>query len=200
MTDEGYSGVKFKTLYNTKASPVHHDNESLIKWCGIFHEYGLAPPYSGGSYGNLSYRTGKNTFIITGTCIGLKGNLDNSCFVEVLQCDPENKEILVNGIRPPSSESFLHDIIYQHRSDIHAVFHGHHQKITCSAGLLGIPLTSKKLPYGTPELAQSVIKLLDHDFFIIREHGFVSLGKNMETAGNQTLIFLEKLNQYLIKP
>jgi len=193
---EGYAGVKFTTVYKHKAAPQHPDLEKLKDWCRLFHEKGLAPPYPGGSYGNLSFRTSRNSFIITGTCIGLKDALNNDCFVEIHDCDAESKEIMVTGMRPPSSETFMHYTIYKNRPDVMAIFHGHNQQITENASALNIPETAREVPYGTVELAESALTILGtNNFIVIKAHGFVSMAKDMETAGQQACDWLERIAQ-----
>jgi L-fuculose-phosphate aldolase len=190
---EGYVGVKFTTVYKEKSAPQHPDLETLKDWCRLFHEKGLAPPYPGGSYGNLSFRTERDSFIITGTCIGLKDTLGNDCFVEIHDCNILTKEILVTGTRPPSSETFMHYTIYQNRPDVQAIFHGHNRQITENAALLNIPETAEEVPYGTVELAESVLSILgENRFFVIKAHGFVSLGKDMAEAGGLACDWLDR--------
>lgn len=190
---EKYSGTKFETVYVEKVIPQHPYLEELKKWCAVFHDKGLAPPYPGGSYGNLSFRTQNNTFIITGTCIGLKNVLENSCFAEVTGCDPAEKKVYIKGMRSPSSESFMHHLIYSNRPDVQAVFHGHNNLITQNASLLGIPETREKVSYGTTALAESVLEILDnHNFLVIKEHGFVSMADTMAMAGKLALSWMEK--------
>ncbi len=194
---EGYAGVKFTTVYKQKAAPQHPDLGILKDWCRIFHDKGLAPPYPGGSYGNLSFRTQRNSFIITGTCIGLKDTLGDDCFVEIHDCNTTAKEILITGIRPPSSETFMHFTIYQNRPDVQAIFHGHNQQITDNAASLNIPETASEVPYGTVELAESVLTILPgNDFLVIKKHGFVSMAASMALAGQQANDWLTKASLY----
>jgi L-fuculose-phosphate aldolase len=194
---EGYAGVKFTTVYKHKEAPQHPDLEMLKDWCRIFHEKGLAPPYPGGSYGNLSFRTERNSFIITGTCIGLKDTLGNDCFVEIHDCNTITKEILITGTRPPSSETFMHFTIYQNRPDVQAIFHGHNMQITENAAILNIPETAEEVPYGTVELAESVLTILaGNNFIVIKAHGFVSMAKSMALAGQQANDWLTRAVRY----
>ena len=193
---EEYSGVKFKTILNDAESPVDSRIDELRNWCRIFHEKNLAPPYNGGSYGNLSFRlkTGENKFIITGTCIGLKDTLTNDCFVKVTNCDIPNKLVYAEGKRHPSSESMLHFSIYNQRPEVNAIFHGHCKEILQSAKMLGIPETEKEESYGTIELVNSVLKITNKNNFIcILNHGFVSLANSMNEAGEQCDKILEMI-------
>lgn len=187
---EQYAGIKFKTIFNKTQTPVDTRIKELKKWCEIFHGKNLAPPYPGGSYGNLSFRTenNKNEFIITGTCIGFKNNLSDDCFVKIISCDIINNVIYAEGTRNPSSESMLHYAIYKNRKDVNAIFHGHSNEILQSAKTLGIPETAKEESYGTIELVNSVLSILkEHNFLCMKNHGFISLGKSMNEAGEPLL-------------
>lgn len=191
---EGYQGVKFDVTYNKKVTLKNPEIEILALWCEIFHEKELAPPYPGGSYGNLSFRTKNNSFIITGTSIGLKENLSNDCFVEVLNVDTSSKKILVNGTREPSSETMMHDAIYKVRPEINAIFHGHCCAILNWARLLALPETKKEQDYGTVELVESVLDIVSKkNFLIIKNHGFIALAKTMNQAGDLSLEMLKKV-------
>lgn len=181
---EEYNGIKFRVIFENPTPPDHPLIPQLALWCGYFHRLGLAPPYPGGSYGNLSFRTGQESFIITGTCIGLKDKLTNDSFVEVRCTDVASGLVWVRGTRNPSSESLMHAGIYRCRHDVTAVFHGHAPLLIEKADVSGLAVTASEYPYGTPELADAVSGMaLSHDFFIIRNHGFISLGTNPEDAG-----------------
>jgi L-fuculose-phosphate aldolase len=191
---EGYCGIKFEVSFLKKEEPSHPQLSELKEWCRIFHEKNLAPPYPGGSYGNLSFRTNEKNFIITGTCMGLKGNLKNDCFVEVCDVDLATKKILVNGTRFPSSESMLHEAIYKARPDVNAIFHGHCSELLKNAARLGIPETMNEEPYGTPELVKSVLEIIqENSMIIMKNHGFISVASSMEIAGRQCIDVLGQL-------
>lgn len=178
-----YHGVKFKTEFISCEIPHDPRIEELKKWCKIFHDLNLAPAYKGGSFGNLSFRLkeGGNEFIITGSKIGLKDNLTNNCFVKVVNCDFKNNLILAQGSREPSSESLLHFAIYQKRKDVNAVFHGHNCE---KLNLKNVVETKEEKPYGTIELVDSVLEVLgQNNFIIMKNHGFLMLGKSMGEAG-----------------
>ncbi len=190
-----YQGVKFKTVFRKREAPNNKNIEDIKYWCRIFHKKNLAPPYPGGSFGNLSFRirNGENSFIITGSRIGLKNSLTNNSFVEVENCDFKNKIIYANGTREPSSESMLHFAIYKARPDINAIFHGHCAELLENAGKLEIPTTSKEEPYGTIELVNSVLEIIDkNDMVMMKNHGFIALGKTMKETGEITLKYLER--------
>jgi ribulose-5-phosphate 4-epimerase/fuculose-1-phosphate aldolase len=90
----------------------------------------------------------------------------------------------------------LHWVIYRKRKDVNAIFHGHYGKILRYSRELSLPSTLKNEPYGTIELAKRVLDILDdHDFLIMKDHGFISLGKDMDKAGGQVLRIYKKLGQ-----
>ncbi|HBT97465.1 MAG TPA: hypothetical protein DEB25_07475 [Desulfobulbaceae bacterium] len=191
--NEEYQGVRFVTVFRGDEPPSHPLLSELRHWCRMFHDHGLAPPYPGGSSGNLSFRAG-SSLIITGTAIGLKDNLADDAFVEVIACDPASGRVEARGRREPSSETLLHALLYRHFPAIGAVFHGHHDTITSQAETLGIPVSPSPLPYGSKELAEAALTLAaTSDFFVLREHGFVALGGDMAKAGALCFARLEKL-------
>jgi L-fuculose-phosphate aldolase len=190
-----YQGVKFKTETLSREIPKDQRMEELKYWCKEFHEHNLAPPYEGGSYGNLSLRlrSGEEQFMITGSRIGLKNELSDDCFVKVSSCDLEKGIVYVHGIREPSSESMLHFEIYRRRKDVNAIFHGHSPEILACSDKLNLPETIREEPYGTPELVQRVLEVLgDKYFLIMKNHGFISLGRTMKQAGGLALQILER--------
>ncbi|MCD4793125.1 MAG: class II aldolase/adducin family protein [Bacteroidales bacterium] len=183
---EQYSGIKYKYIEKQSSSPNHNNLHKLKEWCNIFFEKNFAPAYSGGSSGNLSFRSkpGSNLFIITCSHTALSKKMLNSDFSEVTECILEEKIITATGIKPPSSESFMHYLIYKNFPEINAVFHGHSKEIMNKAKQLNLPVTEKELPYGTVELAKSAVNILKTGkFAVLKNHGFISIGKSMKEAG-----------------
>ncbi len=188
--EENYVGVKFNVHFVENKIRNANNLGELIRWCGEFHSKKLAPACLGGYAGNLSFRieTQKMPFIITGAGIQLCERLNNEHFVEVLDCDINNKTVVANGCRNPSSESILHYSIYKKCPQINAIFHGHSEIILKAAEMLKIVSTEKEFPYGTIELIDSVLDVLGNEKFIImKNHGFISLGETINDAGEQTL-------------
>jgi len=182
VSTEKYSGVKFKVVFLSNYVPKLKKIDELIEWCKIFDNTGLAPRYGKRSSGNLSFRV-KEGFVITaaGKCFD---DIDYEDFVMVRKCDIDTKTIYVLGKKRPSSETFMHHLIYNKREDVNAVFHGHDELVLEKSETLGLPITMKELPYGTLELAKEVERCLDkNNYIVIRNHGFVSLGRSMKEAG-----------------
>lgn len=190
-----YQGVKFRTEIVSKEVPKDPRIKELKYWCRVFHRYNLAPPYEGGSYGNLSFRlqNGKNPFIITGSRIGLKDASSDDCFVKVSSVDLEKGIVYAHGARESSSESMLHFAIYHQRKDVNVIFHGHSQEILSCVNKLKILETRQEEPYGTIELVQRVLEILnDESFLAMKNHGFISLGKTMKEVGELALQMYRK--------
>lgn len=186
---------KFTTVFSGSFDPDNVLLDRLMLWCSKFHDTGLAPCYGEGTFGNLSYRKekGKDIFVITASAVGLKDKLTMNEFAEVETVDLKNKIVQARGIRNPSSESMLHHAIYKQRNDVHAIFHGHCEKILNSCDRLNIRSTEKEEPYGSLELVNKVLAITsNNDFVIMKEHGFISLGKDMEQAGRQALDYLSR--------
>lgn len=188
-------GVKFETEFIDTRYSIDQKALELLRWCKIFAERQLAPAHPTGSHGNLSYRfsDGGDAFVITSSRMDLGAEVYPDLFVKVDECDFESFKIRVSGSKEPSSESFLHAYIYSSRPDAGAVFHGHSEEIMANAEKLGIPVTDTEEPYGTLELLESAKELIaTHDFFILKNHGFISIGKSLSDAGTKAIM---KLNE-----
>ncbi len=198
MSNEIYEGVKFRTIFLSNEIQNDKRLEELKKWCKTFHDLNLAPPYEGGSSGNLSFRISNNSneFIITGSQIGLKNNLKNKNFVKVEKCDFDNKIIFAHGTKNPSSESMLHYAIYKKRSDVNAIFHGHSLDILNNAKRLKFISTKQEEKYGTTKLVDSVLDIIgDNNFIILKNHGFMAFGKTIEICGSLSAAMLNLCNK-----
>ena len=192
---EIYQGIKFNYKSNGETISKSGLLSDLKKWCRIFHEENLAPSYPGGSSGNLSFRikNGEIGFIITASHTALKENMSDNDFTEVISYNKSKNTITGKGKREPSSEAVMHFLIYKNRPDINTVLHGHSPDIINHADSLNIPTTEKELPYGTYEIAENALKLIKKsDFIILKNHGFISLGKTVEEAGNNIMNILTK--------
>jgi L-fuculose-phosphate aldolase len=182
--------VSFTTTFIDNHPPEDPAIEELKCWCLRFHERGLTPSYEGASLGNLSFRQekGKDSFIITASGLELKENLTADAFVRVYACDHEREIVSAGGVREPSSESMLHFEIYKARSDINAIFHGHCPSILERAEEMCLPVTRREEPFGSISLVRRVLEMLgDHTFVVMRNHGFLALGADMESAGGLAL-------------
>ena len=187
---EEYCGVKFKTVFKNKGILSNNKILELIDWCREFNKIGFTP-YNTAPSGNLSFRT-NNGFIISCSRADFS-NIKPEDFTEVVGVDLTKGEVYANGIKEPSAESFLHNEIYRRRKDVNAVFHGHSEDFLKYGDKLSLTTTEKEQAAGTIELMQEVVKVLDkNNFVIIRNHGFLSFGDSISSAGN---LAIKRFNQ-----
>jgi len=151
--------------------------------------------------GNISVRVDESRVLITpaGLC---KGRMDAD---DLLIVDLRGNVLASANDRRPSTETPMHLEVYKLRPDVRAVIHAHPIFATALtvAGLdfpddilPEVALTLGHVPvsaYATPsshEDAEVVRPLIrDHDAILLRQHGSLTVGKNLEEA----LIHLERL-------
>lgn len=185
---EEYEGIKFKTKKLADDFSTDTRLAKLNYWIAIFGDLGLAPIHPHGAYGNHSYRVDDDSFIITRT--GMKPRLQlrktDYCLVRY---DQETHHFQTKGRYAPSSECFLHSLIYSRFPHIKVVMHGHSTLLNSHASQLAIQTTPQELPYGTEELARAAVKICSplHSFFIMKNHGFVATGKDIDATAKMVV-------------
>ncbi len=183
---EKYEGRKFRTSFQTKELPEDTRTAEIMEWGTKLHGMGLLPAESGGHAGNMSFRNNKG-FVITAGGAN-KGRLTPRNFVQVLSCNIDTGKVEAEGELEPSSETFIHYLIYRERPDINAIIHVHDSAVTENHEKLGVKTTRKKEPYGTPELAYEVQKAIGHErCIVVKGHGVISMGKSLWEAGRIVL-------------
>ncbi|KZY39158.1 hypothetical protein A3729_25025, partial [Oleiphilus sp. HI0043] len=122
--------------------------------------------YEGYGFGNLSLRCQSDSsieappsFWISGTQTGHLPTLFPRDICLVNQSHPETNTIHAEGETKPSSESMTHGVIYKLSARIKAVVHVHSTEIWKQRSALKLASTPKEIPYGTPEMAESVRQL-----------------------------------------
>lgn len=198
-TMETYQGVKFQYSRTQLTFAYDQRLEILNQWVFLFTELGLAPLHDSGAYGNQSYRASPSSFIITRSGMAPQKRLNVENYVHITGFDTRSGTFMTEGLATPSSECFLHNALYNALPHINAVLHGHSALLSEYAEHLSIPVTKKFHEYGTPELADSALQMQKErsDFFILKDHGFVALGKDIQSAGNMTLDYAAKLIKIL---
>jgi L-ribulose-5-phosphate 4-epimerase len=192
---ETYTGIKFKYVRNGITFDFDQQLTELNNWAFIFSGLGLTPVHPGGAYGNQSYRVGGNSFIITKSGMTPKRDFSLDNYVLIEGFDHDKETFFIKGLCEPSSESLLHFSIYRAIANVGAVLHGHSKLFQEYAGKLAIPVTPTFNPYGTFALADSAVKLLQTktDLIQLKDHGFVAIGKDIQTAGNLVLDYYQRL-------
>jgi L-fuculose-phosphate aldolase len=182
---EIYVGTKFRTVTMRPDPPR---NDELLEWCRLW----AAAGFIGKAMGNLSARH-ETGFLITPTGSD-PAKLTPADLVYVMNAEYAPPTLTVAGRHEPSSESLMHAAIYAARPAIGAVFHGHSNQMLAEAGRLGLPVTQRERPYGTPAMADAVLDVLSgHAVVIMRNHGFVALGRSMAEANAAVERVLAKL-------
>jgi len=182
--------IRFNSVFISDKIPSDAKNMELKEWSEKFQKNGLTPEVEGNYTGNLSFRS-KEGFVITSSGLKNKENLTDACFVYVKDYNKKTNTFYVEGKNKPSSESVMHHLIYKTCEDINAVFHGHNDLIVKNSEKLKLPITEKEYEWGTIQLATEVLKVLDDNkLIVLKNHGFVSLGKTMKEAGELALVTL----------
>ena len=181
---------------------IQQIRREMVKVCQRLYDRNLV----GGTEGNVSVRLKRREILITpsGKCLGfLKPS-------EITVISSEGKKL--SGALAPSSEYRMHVGIYSHRPDINAICHAHPIYATAFA-VAGIALNKKILPEivnsvgiiplvdyaapGTMELFNKMRKTIaNHDACLLKNHGLVTLGVNLEDAFNK-LEMIERFAQVL---
>ncbi len=183
--------IRFNIIFISAEVPSNAKVDELKEWSEKFQRNGLTPEFEGNYTGNLSFRC-REGLVITASGLKSKENLRNDCFVYVKNYDEQNNTVYVEGKRQPSSEAVMHYLIYKTRKEVNAVFHGHNKAIIINAEKLGFPVTEREHEPGTIELAKEALKVLrNKNLVVLKNHGFVSLGRIMKEAGELALATLE---------
>ena len=184
--------IRFNSIFVSEEVPSDARIDELKEWSERFQRKGLTPEIEGNYTGNLSFRS-KEGFVITGSGLKSKENLSNDCFVYVKNYDEQSNTVYIEGSRQPSSEAVMHFLIYKTRKEINAIFHGHNDTIIMNTEEMKFPVTEREYEPGTIELAKEVLKILgDKNLIVLKNHGFVSLGRTMKEAGELALATLKR--------
>ena len=147
--------------------------------------------YDGLGFGNISHRLapGSDAFIISGTQTGHLDSMGDESYALVTDCDPARNRLVAEGAIRPSSEAMTHAVIYRQLPRAQAVIHVHSPKIWRHAAELGLPQTARDVPYGTPEMAAEMERLLAvgmgewHTISMAgHEDGIITWGETLQAA------------------
>ena len=183
--DEGY--IKFNLNWNQKAFDFYDDDYKLINtYRAKLFDLNLIGSYPDGiGFGNISIRTKKNDFIISGSASGNISVLGKKHYSLVTDFDIENNSISCVGLSKASSESMSHAAIYSTNTNVKAVIHVHHKDMW-DCFLDKLPSTRKKAKFGTPEIAIEIKNLANKSSGIIimggHPEGIISYGKSLFEA------------------
>ncbi len=193
--DEGY--IKFKCSWHHGPPQPADAIRSLNRWRQILYEKGLLGAYPDGvGFGNVSQRAFRDHFYITGSKTGNLTSLSEYHYARVTDFDISNNRVHCMGPIIASSESMSHAVIYRQLPEVQAVFHVHSAPLWKKL-LNQIPTTGPDIPYGTPEMAMEIVRLIretnvsESGLFAMAGHqdGLFAFGKSLDAAG-ETLLAL----------
>jgi len=187
--EEGY--IKFHCTW--KKGPALSANQlKSISW-GRQEMYsrGLIGAYDNGiGYGNISERIEEEKFVISGSATGGFKKLESVHYSMVQKIDVKKNRVWCSGPIKASSETMSHAVIYQNCPEVNAVIHIHDLSLWKSI-VHQAPTTDASVPYGTPEMAKEIIRLLKNTnvrqhtgYFAMAGHeeGIIAFGTSMEHA------------------
>ncbi len=159
--------------------------------CEVGHKL-WAKNFVAANDGNISVKISDNEYYCTPTGVS-KGDLTPDMIIKV---DKDGKKL--EGKLNPSSEIKMHMRVYRERPDVMAVVHAH-PPVATAFTVADIDLDQYILPeavltigdvptcdYGTPstmEIPDSLDPYLqNHDAFLLRNHGALTVGCNLQKA------------------
>lgn len=192
--DEGY--IKFNAHWQ-KAPPLPAaELQELDHWRNEMYRHHLIGAYPDGiGYGNISRRAdAEGRFHITGSATGLRPKLRPEDYTTVTFFDIPNNAVHCRGPIIASSESMSHAVIYRHCPWVGGVIHIHHREMW-ERLLHQVPTTAAMATYGSPEMALSIIDLLENTdlpaakIFVMEGHpeGVFAFGKTLAEAAAAVL-------------
>ncbi|MGF1587736.1 MAG: class II aldolase/adducin family protein [Pleurocapsa sp.] len=197
MIDEGY--IKYRCDWNRLPAIAETEIGELNQWRTKLHQLGLIGEYDNGiGFGNLSIRLANTPeFIISGTQTGGIANLTAQHYTKVTDYNWQQNYVTCQGLTKASSETLTHAAIYVAELGVNAVVHIHHQKMWRKL-LNRFPTTHPDCAYGTPEMAQEIIRLCKQPatqrqkIMVMSGHeeGILSFGQNLTEASEILLVHL----------
>lgn len=194
MIDEGY--IKYQCCWSKVDAIAEGDIKELNAWRKQLYQLGLIGEYDNGiGFGNLSIRLPQHKqLIISGTQTGGIPDLTPQHYTKVIDYDWHQNYVTCQGLIKASSETLTHAAIYHALPEINAVVHVHNLSLW-SQLLEQIPTTNPNCAYGTPEMAEEIIRLcqqpLTQQARIIamsgHEAGILTFGANLNQA-SETLL------------
>ena len=186
MNEEGV--IKFQCDWTEAAAVDDAVIKKLNLWRDRLHAAGLVGMTDDGiGYGNISRRLDETSFIISGSGTGALSKLSAAHYATVTGYHLEQNKVTAKGPLMPSSESLTHAAIYSQAKQVQAVFHVHHHDLWHQL-LHSTPSTAPDVPYGTPQMAKEVMRLISESntrLFAMAGHedGIIAFGETEEEAG-----------------
>ena len=176
---DGYVGIKFKTILLDSEVTFNIDDIYPLfeRSCNLLKQHGMTHQNAG----NISIR--HNAGLIITTSGSNLGSIERDEIVAVRKCSIEDSVVEYMGPNVPSSEAFMHSMIYQCSPDMNAIVHAHDPQ-TLTQAAAEIDTTEKEVPYGTIELAHMACNtfLKADKIIVLKNHGYVAVGEDLDAA------------------
>ncbi len=202
-SDDGV--IKFQCQWLLGEAPEPETIAALMQWRDRLHALGLIGTYPDGiGFGNISQRVGSSLqFIITGTQTGHLPMLGAEHYTQVTEFSLGDNALTCVGKVKASSESLTHAAIYHYQPWVNGIIHIHHQAFW-QAILFQVPTTRPEVPYGTPQMATEMLRLLQEEHLCDRkilamaghEDGVMTIGAHLDEAGTVLLEQYEKMQSW----
>jgi len=193
MIDEGYT--KFDVDWRREPGRDSPAIRELDAWRRRLYAAGLVghDAKHGVGYGNLSVRDSRG-FLISGTQTGHLPETGAEHYARVIDVDIANNRVTCVGPVQASSESMTHAAIYDAAPAVAAIVHAHDHDLW-RRSLNVLPTTSADVPYGTPDMAGELARLIaETDFGAAgvaamagHEDGLIAIGATLEEAAKRML-------------
>ena len=183
--------VKFRLEFTPAPAVAATLIAELNAWRTLLFRLGLngCDPmrYGGLAYGNVSRRLDGRRILVSGTQTGGLPELSAEHYCLVTEADVAANRLVAKGPIRPSSEALTHAAAYAANPRIDYVLHVHSPEIWRRAESLSIPVTDRRVAYGTPEMAAAVDALLargEAHIIAMGGHldGLIAVGASIEAA------------------
>lgn len=191
MIDEGY--IKYRCYWRKVPAIAEAEIIDLNQWRTKLYQLGLIGEYDNGiGFGNVSIRQDRSSqLIISGTQTGGIANLTTRHYTRVTDFDWQKNYVTCKGLIKASSETLTHAAIYVAEPSVNSVVHVHHRQLWHKLLNL-VPTTNPDCAYGTPEMAEEIIRLCQQPStqqqkIVVmsgHEEGILTFGTSLAEASN----------------
>ena len=157
--DDGY--IKYSSERRDGVVAVSAMLDELNKARTSLVDRNLIGVYTNGvGFGNLSFRTNNNQFVVTASATGGIRTLGNEHYCLVEEFSADQNYVRSVGLLPASSEAMTHGAIYASNPTVRCVIHVHCRQMFDYCLANGHLTTPANIPYGTPSMAHAVSSLV----------------------------------------
>lgn len=186
----------FESVLVERVAPQSPHIPALTSWAAQLSQMGFTPSYGLGDHGNMSCRTERGLLITARATV--KAKLQPDDFIEVVGVEGTDPvRVRCRGTRLPSTDTLLHWRLYEARGDVHAILHGHDAHALAKADRLNLPVTRRSAALPSMEVIEELcVLLMSTDYVIMRDHGFLAVGRSLEDAGDRIRLLASRARSF----